>query len=310
MSGCADCAACAGQAMRCGRRRRPSFEGTQSQRAAFILAAMCRWIAYTGPDLLLSELLVKPEHSLLLQSRHATESTYAINADGFGVGWYTDESRLPGTYHETRPAWNDENLASIAAHLKSPLFLAHIRAATSAIARVNCHPFCHGRWLFQHNGAIGGFDRLRHTLDMAIDPAVYATMKGSTDSETMFGLCLSEGLEDDPAGAIGRMVARVEDARRQHDVTDPFNMTVAVSNGETLFAARYGSTGDGPSLYHSASQDHLASLTDRLSDIAADATIVVSEPLDAVHQEWNEVPPRTVLKAQAGELALAPLTLA
>ena len=270
---------------------------------------MCRWIAYTGPDLRLDELLIKPERSLLLQSRHARESTFAINADGFGIGWYTAARDEPGIYHETRPAWNDENLASIAAHLGSPLFMAHIRAATSVVSRVNCHPFRAGRWLFQHNGAIGEFDRLRHDLDASIDPAVYATMKGCTDSETMFGLCQSEGLQEDPPAAIARMITRVEAVRSQHRVTEPFNMTVAVSDGLTLYAARYGSAGDGPSLYHSASGGALAGVSDRLGDIESKATVVVSEPLNDVQQEWLAIPPRSLLTASADHSEVTPLNL-
>ncbi|MDP6987815.1 MAG: class II glutamine amidotransferase [Phycisphaerales bacterium] len=270
---------------------------------------MCRWIAYAGPTLLVEELLIKPERSLLLQSRHARESTFALNADGFGVGWYTDASATPGTYHETRPAWNDENLSSIAGHLASPLFMAHIRAATSVVSRVNCHPFTAGRWLFQHNGSIGGFDRLRHDLDASIDPVVYATMKGCTDSETMFGICQTEGLQEDPPGAIARMIARVEAARAAHRVDDPFNMTVAASDGQTLYAARYGSDGDGPSLYHSASGGALAGLSDRLGEIESAATVIVSEPLDGVQQEWVAVLPRTLLTVQGSHAEAVPLCL-
>jgi predicted glutamine amidotransferase len=269
---------------------------------------MCRWIAYTGPDLRLDELLIKPARSLLLQSRDARESTFAINADGFGIGWYTAAADTPGTYHETRPAWNDENLASIAAHLESPLFMAHIRAATSVVSRVNCHPFRAGRWLFQHNGSIGEFDRLRHGLDASIDPAVYAAMKGCTDSETMFGLCQSEGLSEDPPGAIARMIARVEAARAAHQVTEPFNMTVALSDGHSLYAARYGSDGDGPSLYHSASGGALVGLGDHLGDIESKATVVVSEPLNDVQQEWLAIPPRSLLTASGNHADIAPLT--
>jgi len=268
---------------------------------------MCRWIAYTGPELRLAELLIKPSHSLLTQSRHAEESTFAINADGFGVGWYTKFGDVPGVYHETRPAWNDENLKSIASHLASPLFMAHIRAATSAVSRTNCHPFRAGRWLFQHNGAIGGFDRVRHHLDGAIDPDVYALKQGSTDSETMFGLCQSDGLHEDPPGAIGRMIERVEASRREHRVEEPFNMTVALSDGDTLWACRYGSAGDGPSLYHAASRTALDRASATAGAIESEATIVVSEPLDACDEHWRLIPTRHVLRARGDEIEIQPL---
>ncbi|MDP7028699.1 MAG: class II glutamine amidotransferase [Phycisphaerales bacterium] len=268
---------------------------------------MCRWIAYTGPSLQLDELLIKPTHSLMTQSRHARESTFSINADGYGVGWYTSSSASPGVYHETRPAWNDENLRSLASHLSSPLFMSHIRAATSVVSRTNCHPFTCDNWMFQHNGAIGGFDEIRHTLDEAIDPRVYAQKRGCTDSETMFGLCLTEGLRDDPPGAIARMIRRVEGAREAAGVEPPFNMTVAISDGTTLWAARYGSAGDGPSLYHTANRAALDQASARAGVIEAASTIVVSEPLDDCGRHWVEVPGGHWLQAVGDEVGVSPL---
>jgi predicted glutamine amidotransferase len=49
---------------------------------------MCRWLAYAGPPLHLDSLIVRPENSLVGQSRGAQETKSAINADGFGIGWY------------------------------------------------------------------------------------------------------------------------------------------------------------------------------------------------------------------------------
>ena len=43
---------------------------------------MCRWLAYAGSPIHLDEILLRPEHSLLDQSRHAMESTFEVNADG------------------------------------------------------------------------------------------------------------------------------------------------------------------------------------------------------------------------------------
>lgn len=265
---------------------------------------MCRWIAYTGRPLRLDALLVTPSHSLLSQSRHARESTFEINADGFGVGWYAPHLETPGVYHETRPAWNDENLKSLAAHVESPMFLAHIRAATSAVARTNCHPFRRGRWLFQHNGVIGGFDRVRHRLECAIDADVLADQLGSTDSEVMFGLCLSAGLEDDVPRAVAGMIEQVESARDARGVSDPFKMTVALADGDTLWAFRYGSDGHGPSLYHSASHVALADAMGTTALTEQDATIVVSEPLDEVSEHWVEIPSGGWLRATGPDVQI------
>ena len=117
---------------------------------------MCRWLAYCGEPIRLESLLVLPDHSLVAQSRAAVESVYAVNGDGFGIGWYANPDE-PGVFHDTRPAWNDRNLRSIAQHVRSPLFLSHVRTTTgSAVSRTNCHPFRHGRWSSSTTARSGG----------------------------------------------------------------------------------------------------------------------------------------------------------
>jgi glutamine amidotransferase len=37
-------------------------------------------------------------------------------------------------------------------------------AAAGGVARQNCHPLRHGRWMFMHNGQIGGYAQLRRAL--------------------------------------------------------------------------------------------------------------------------------------------------
>ncbi|MFF1302197.1 class II glutamine amidotransferase, partial [Streptomyces sp. NPDC058307] len=56
---------------------------------------MCRWIAYSGTPILLSQVLFKPEHSLIDQSLHSRMGVETTNGDGFGIGWYTPEADTP-----------------------------------------------------------------------------------------------------------------------------------------------------------------------------------------------------------------------
>ncbi|MFZ0083571.1 MAG: class II glutamine amidotransferase, partial [Trebonia sp.] len=115
---------------------------------------MCRWLAYTGAPISLSEVLYTPVHSLIDQSLHSRLGAETTNGDGFGVGWY-DAAAAPGLFRSIEPAWNDLNLRELAGHVSSHLFFAHVRAAIgSAVQQTNCHPFRHGRWLFMHNGFI------------------------------------------------------------------------------------------------------------------------------------------------------------
>ena len=159
---------------------------------------MCRWLAYAGTAIPLEELLVKRERSLIDQSLHARQGATTTNGDGFGVGWY-DEGETPRVYRSTHPAWNDRNLRELAAGISSPLFFAHIRASTgTAIQETNTHPFRYGRWLWMHNGLIRDFPRVKRELVLAVDDSLFTSIEGTTDSETMFYLALTFGLEDDP----------------------------------------------------------------------------------------------------------------
>ena len=211
---------------------------------------MCRWLAYAGRPIYLDDLLFKPEHSLISQSLRARQSPVMTNGAGFGVGWYGAKAE-PGLCRDFRPAWNDENLRSLSEQIQSGLFFAHVRASTgTATSRANCHPFRHGNWLFMHNGAIGGFDRLARELDFKIAPELYRQRRGTTDSETFFYLLLTNGLEDDPAGALARTVALIEAARRGAGIDEPLRLTAAFTDGSRIFAVRYSSDRSSPSLYY------------------------------------------------------------
>ena len=174
---------------------------------------MCRWIAYAGAPVYLEELLFKPKHSLIDQSLAACAGETTTNGDGFGVGWYGN-GQAPGLYKGIQPAWSDENLLDLASQIKSPMFMAHVRSTTgTAIQRTNCHPFRHGRWLFQHNGAISDFPEVKRDLVLAISPRLFPEVSGSTDSEVMFFLALTFGLEDDPIVGVERSELVHQDGR-------------------------------------------------------------------------------------------------
>src|SRR5262245_51459742 len=192
---------------------------------------MCRWLVYSGSPILLDELLYKPAHSLVDQSRHARLGVDTTNGDGFGVGWYGDRS-TPGLFRSISPAWSDRNLRDLARHVTSPMFLAHVRASTgTAVQLTNCHPFRYQRWLWMHNGSIAQFAKLKRELAFAVDPVLYPVMEGSTDSEMMFFLALTNGLRDDPAEAVARTVGLIEAAARAHGVDNAVQMTIAVADG-------------------------------------------------------------------------------
>ena len=211
---------------------------------------MCRWLAYTGAPIPLSEVLYTPVHSLIDQSLHSRLGAETTNGDGFGVGWY-DAAAAPGVFRSIEPAWNDLNLRELAGHVSSHLFFAHVRAAIgSAVQQTNCHPFRHGRWLFMHNGFIDGFAAIKRDLVLAVDESLYPEIQGTSDTEVLFYLALTFGLQDDPPEAVARAIGFVEARGRGRGVEYPFQGTLATSDGETLWAFRYSSQGKSRSLFY------------------------------------------------------------
>jgi glutamine amidotransferase len=264
---------------------------------------MCRWLAYSGSSVLLDELLYKPENSLVVQSLHSRLGVEPTNGDGFGVGWY-GAPETPGVFRSTEPAWNDRNLRDLAGHVSSPLVFSHIRASTgSPVQQTNCHPFRHGRWLWMHNGVISGFHAMKRDLALAVDPDLFAEIEGSTDSELLFFLALSFGLLDDPPSAVARAVGLVEEVARRRHVTFPMQMTVATTDGATIWAFRYSSEGRSRSLFHSTD---VSTLREQYPDnqvlhrLSVDSRLVVSEPLGDLRGAWREVPESTCLTVSGG----------
>ena len=246
---------------------------------------MCRLAAYLGEPLFLEELIAKPRHSLMRQSLHAEEAKAVTQGDGFGIGWYGERDD-PGVYREVMPAWSDDNLLALSQTIKSPLFFAHVRAATAGgIARQNCHPFRHGRYLFMHNGQIGGYGQLRRTLEARLPDTLYAERRGATDSELLFLLALhlsGRGLPVEQA--MTHVLDDTMALMREHGITQPLRFAAVLADGEQLHAFRIASDGHPPTLYLRRT---------------ASGTVIASEPLCDHESGWQLLPDGAVVSVHA-----------
>jgi predicted glutamine amidotransferase len=138
---------------------------------------------------------------------------------------------------------------------------------------------------------------------LAVDPALFANISGSTDSEVLFHLALTYGLEDDPIPALERAIGFVEDTARRHGIEEPVQASIGVSDGVRLWAIRYASSGAPRTLFMSADADAVKALhpeNARLARLRDEDRIVVSEPLADLEGVWKEIPPSSALIVQPG----------
>ncbi|ACC80257.1 ergothioneine biosynthesis protein EgtC [Nostoc punctiforme] len=253
---------------------------------------MCRLLAYLGSPVSLEHLLYKPEHSLIVQSYKPREMTSgAVNADGFGVGWYHSQKDIePFTYKNTLPIWNDINLLSLSRYIESKCVLAYVRSATSeqAVDFANCQPFKHQQQLFIHDGRIENFHKTLHRkIRSTLTQDFYEKINGNTDSEHIFALLLSQSQINKhrpPEYALRTTLLTLLEMAKRYQVEASIN--VIFSDGHRLIASRFATTSLAPSLYWV-----------RDDPTFSNSVIIASEPLFIGN--WNAFPENSIITVGA-----------
>ncbi|KAK4669361.1 glutamine amidotransferase subunit [Podospora pseudopauciseta] len=297
---------------------------------------MCRFLVYKGSDeILLSKLVLDPAHSILKQSfdsRLRLDTRRGQNnADGFGIGFYTDPKlgAAPCLFTSTTPAWNCVNLQRLASKTASHLIFAHVRATTEgSLSEDNCHPFSHGSLIWMHNGGIGGWKQIKRRLGERLADKWYLGVVGGTDSEWAFALFLDtlermgHNPSSQPTDGFGPTVLRKamlktiaiinelidnipESVIHSENVDTRSLLNFAVSDGHSVICTRYvGSASDeAASLYYSSGTlwETRAPTPDKRdyqmerSDKGADVVLVASEPLSFERENWVNVPTNSIL---------------
>jgi gamma-glutamyl hercynylcysteine S-oxide hydrolase len=229
---------------------------------------LCRHLAYVGTaPRSLGELLLDPEHGLLVQSyaprrqRHGT-----MNADGWGVGFYAPARPEPARWRSARPLWSDASFASLAPVITSACVLAAVRSATAGMPadETAAAPFLSGRWLLSHNGVV---DR------SVLGP--HPAAESVCDSAELAAHLFDFGVE-----RVGEFVAAL--GRR-----DPgARLNLLLTDGQRILATRWNDT---------------------LSVLRADDGIVVaSEPYDD-DPRWTEIPDHHLAEVTATTLSTTDL---
>ncbi|MEM7449312.1 MAG: ergothioneine biosynthesis protein EgtC [Myxococcota bacterium] len=211
---------------------------------------MCRILSYLGPSRSADELLRSPPNSLEVQSYQPKEMTEALlNADGFGFAWYTPARPEPARYRSVLPIWSDDNLKSMAPHIRSRCLLANVRSATPGLAvhRANTQPFIRGNLAFVHNGLLGSFRQaLMRPLRKTLSDASYAALEGNTDSEHIFAL-----IADVNAASLAERVrcGMYAVSTIVEGLGERALLNVSVTDGVSIVSVRYAIRDDPPSLY-------------------------------------------------------------
>lgn len=292
---------------------------------------MCRALVYLGEPVLLDNLLFRPESSLVNQS-YKPQMLHMLNLAGFGMmAWSRDSHRpdIPYRYlSETLPVF-DRNLKSLAEKLMAECVIAHVRgvayATTVNISTQNTHPFCFPgcKVALAHNGDLYRIGEMKADLLNLIRPEIARQISGSTDSEWIYALLLSQ-LED-PTGdaggdellhAVERTLAILRDVRARHGIAISSSANLFITNGREVIGVRYCFDfgcyrNERPEQVHEANLSFLSlwyTTGCRFGlhegewkmvggDSTATSLIIASEPLTHDTATWLEVPEYSAVRA-------------
>ena len=134
-----------------------------------------------------------------------------------------------------------------------------------------------------HNGQIGGFGNLRRSLHNRLSNECFDALVGGTDSELLFQLMLTNGLRRDPDLAIKTTIQEIDRLRVERKITEAFRATLALTNGQSVYAVRWASDRHAPSLF---------------LNYTGGGTLLVSEPLDEDISKWRAIPANSYMRLE------------
>ena len=289
---------------------------------------MCRVVAYLGEPLGLDVILYGSDSSLVRQT-YNPRMLALLNLAGCGVAAWSSsfvDPEVPLVYRETVLPMHDRNLRSLSAKVAGECQLAHVRGTNYlsqqqvVTGRAEVHPFHYEGFnlALAHNGTLARFGEMKFDLLDHIDPRIARRIEGTTDSEWLYALLLSQ--LDDPsarltADGLARLVYRtleiVRDVRRKRGIEVASGVNLFVADGRNLVATRFvydfgcyeGTIKPYEFLYHSlwctTGRDYGVHGAEWRMGTGDDpnAVLLASEPLTLDVSTWIEVPEYTILAA-------------
>ncbi len=294
---------------------------------------MCRVLGYLGRPIPLAHLLYETDSSLVRQAYSPRMMAVFLNLAGFGMTAWDPDSVNPDepfTYKVTTLPLFDRNLRNLAQKISPTCLLAHVRGVTDSeeevIAEQNLHPFrFHDvNVTLAHNGHLREFARMRYDLVEHVRPEFIRRIEGTTDSEWIYALVLSQ-LED-PHGmpeaaeivdATVKALSIIRAVRERNGIETSSPLNLFISTGRCLVATRFSFDygwypendtlleTDLPyvSLWYTLGHEYVqrAGEWTMVGSDRASSLLIASEPLTSDTSSWLEAPEYSVLSASVAD---------
>jgi glutamine amidotransferase len=292
---------------------------------------MCRALAYLGQPVLLDHLLFQPDSALVKQS-FMPKMLHMLNLAGFGLkAWDrgSSEPLKPYSYSSTSLPVFDRNLKALAEKIHPSCVLGHVRGVAYntevEISLQNVHPFQFRgmRLALAHNGDLARLGEMKPLLLEHIQPDIAGLIHGTTDSEWIYALIVSQLADPARACSADELVRAVEKAlgilrkvRARLGIATSSSVNLFLTTGEQLAAVRYCFDygcyrTEDPAKVHEANLNFLSLWYTSGSEYGyhdgewkmiggadtADSIMIASEPLTRDTSTWLEVPEYSMIYA-------------
>ncbi len=216
---------------------------------------MCRVLLYLGKQTLLDNLLYQPDNSLIHQSYDPKLMTHIQNLAGFGMAVWDNDSndpKIPYYYKTQELPFFDKNLKRLSLKIKPNCLLAHVRGVAysekETVNQENVHPFMFDgfKLALAHNGNVDGISEIKHELADHVSPEILKQVKGTTDSEWIYAVLMSQFADptefhqiDEVTTAVKQTLQIFRDCRRKHHLNIASPVNLFITNGNFLVVTRF-----------------------------------------------------------------------
>jgi len=216
---------------------------------------MCRVVTYLGEPILAQELLFNPDNSLVKQSYEPKFMSHIQNLAGFGMAVWdktSPDAYAPYVYKTLELPFFNENLLQLSTKVQADCMLAHIRgirySPDEKVIMPNTHPFMYEGYklALAHNGQLESLGEMKPDLLKAIPPEIAKHINGTTDSEWIYALLLSQfdnpmgdhGL-DEVVDALYKTLLKLKEIRHKRKLSNTSPLNLFITNGEYLVVTRF-----------------------------------------------------------------------